>query len=103
MEEHKQAFDKILNRPFHQCICTRCGSPQTHSLIYCNGCGAKFTYKPKTYFDALVAMKNRDYQNRPMHWYPSFVAAINRRRLKKQFGIDLYKEFTEYIEEELTK
>ena len=103
MKEYKQAFDKIFNRPFHQCICTRCGYPQTHSLVYCKNCGAKFTYKPKTYFDALLAMKNRDYQNRPMYWHPTYVAAIYRRRLIKQFGTDISKEFVKYIEKQLTK
>jgi|AntAceMinimDraft_18_1070375.scaffolds.fasta_scaffold03355_10 predicted amidophosphoribosyltransferase len=95
-------FDKILNRPFNRCICTRCGNYQTHSLVYCKECGAKFVYKPKTFFGALLAMKNRDYQNRPMKWYPSFVAAIHRRGLKKQFGIELDKEFTKYIEKRLS-
>lgn len=97
----ENAFNKILNRKTHQCVCTRCGNIQTHTLIYCNGCGSKFVYKPKTYFDILLAMKNRDYQNRPFKWNPSYVGAIYKRRLFKQFGIELNKEFADYIQKKL--
>ena len=98
---HEEAFGEILNRSYKKCICTRCGDYQTHSLVYCKGCGAKFTYKPKTFFDALLAMYNRDYQNRPFVWYPSYIAAIHKRRLKQQFNEDLSKEFTNYIQKKL--
>lgn len=103
MEIHIEAFDKILNRKMEKYVCRRCGEYQTHTAIYCKGCGAKFTYKPKTFFDAILAMYHRGYQNRPFLWYPSYVAAIHKRELKKEFNEDLSKEFKEYIEKKLEK
>ena len=101
MNEYVEAFEIILKQPMEKCVCTRCGEYQIHTAIYCKGCGAKFTYKPKTFFDAILAMYHRGYQNRPFIWYPSYVAAINARNLRKQFGVELKEKFTEYIQNKL--
>ena len=100
-EEYIEAFDKILNRPFRQCVCTGCGSIQTHSLIYCKDCGLAYMYMPKTYLDALKAIKYRNAQHKPVSHDLNYVVAIYRRRLIKQFGINLDKEFREYLDNKL--
>jgi len=102
VETYKKVFEEILNKPYNKCVCTRCGNYQAHSLVYCKNCGAKFTYKPKTLFNAILAMYNRDYQNKPFILYPSYVAALYKRRLRKQFNKDLSKEFANYIQKKLS-
>ena len=94
-------FEEILNRSMdkNKMVCKRCGEYQTHSLIWCKGCGAKFVYQPKTYFDWIKAICNREYQHKATSIRPEYIGAIHQRELKKH-NIDK-KDFIIYLKEKL--
>ena len=98
-----EIFEEILNRPAQKNhkVCKRCGEYQTHNIIWCKGCGAKFVYQPKTYFDWIEAICHRAYQHRATSIRPEYIGAIHQRELKKH-NID--KEiFIVYLKEKLNK
>ena len=99
MDEYFIEFERILGQKFEKCMCTRCGEIQSHTIVYCYKCGDKFTFKPKTIFEAMLTAKNRQNQkNCVILDDPSYIASINAYYLKKKFGKDISKEFAEYIQ-----
>ena len=96
-----EIFEKILNRHMdkNKMVCKRCGEYQTHKTIWCKGCGSKFVYQPKTYFDWIEAICHRAYQHKATAIRPEYIGAIHQRELKKQ---DIKKEdFILYLKEKL--
>ena len=98
-----EIFDQILNRPWTKKICKRCGNYQSHQQVWCTGCGAKFTFQPKLYIDALRAMDRREYQNRPIMLNARYIAAIHERELRKAGVKNAREKFQKYIEKKLAE
>lgn len=93
----QKEFDKIIYKKMHKnsMICRRCGGYQTHKLIYCKGCGQIFTYQPHTYLDWLLAIQNRDLQDKLTLYNVNYITAIHKYELKKK-NIDI-EEFRKYL------
>ncbi len=102
-KEKIEVFDKILNKELkdRKRVCSKCGTSQEPEVIYCPSCGERFKYEPKTFFDWVKAMNDREMQERPIMWTPEFVGIANKRMLS-EIGIK-NDEFVEHLKNRLKK
>ena len=98
-----EIFEEILNRPMkkNSMVCKKCGHYQSHQAVWCKGCGGKFVYQPKTYFDWIEAICHRAYQHKAVAIRPEYIGAIHQRELKRN-NIDK-EDFILYLKEKLDK
>ena len=95
--EQENFILSILNEPTKRKICYRCGSEQTHCLVWCKHCGGEYKGQNLTRLDAFNIAINRDLQHEQVMCSPRFIAAIWRRKLEPYGLTD--EDFRQYVEE----
>jgi len=94
--------EEILNVRTTKAICERCGSCQTHGIVYCKECGNKYTIFPKTVLAAIELSYNRQNKSKYPYWINwSFLGALHKRQLAKENITP--KQFTDYIQTKLNQ
>ena len=91
-------IEGILKEVCTKAVCKVCGSCQSHTLRWCNGCGAEYGEAEETLFDAMRVAYFRERQEDICNSHAlsiSYVAAIHKRTLLSK-GVSIGK-FIEYV------